>query len=90
MKKNIILSIIIMMLSASVSVSAVEPSKEELLKRIEQLEEQVSKCNLSKEEKYIIPFTKVEDKFNNLARNIEENYEAPQSYKSDVPTWLLK
>jgi len=87
MKKNIILSIILML---TVSLSAVGPSKEELLKRIEQLEEQVSKCSLSKEKKYIIPFTKVEDEFNNLARNIEENSEAPQSYKSDVPTWLLK
>ena len=88
MKKNIILSIVTLM--TTISVYASEPSKVELLKRIQQLEEQVTVCNKTKEEKYTIPFTKIKNEFNTLSKNIEKYNDAPQTYKSDVPTWLLK
>jgi len=88
MKKNIIFSILILMLT--VSLSAVESNKEELLKRIQQLESQVKLCNNSKEKKYIVPFGNIENDFYNLENNRKENYDEPQAYKSDVPTWLLQ
>jgi len=88
MKKNILLSIVILI--TTISIYASEPSKVELLKRIQQLEKQVTLCSKTEEEKYTIPFTRIENELNTLAKNKEKNYNAPQTYKSDVPTWLLK
>jgi len=88
MKKNILLSIVVLM--TTISLYASEPSKVELLKRIQQLEEQVTLCSKTEEEKYTIPFTKIENELNTLDKNIEKNNDVPQIYKSDVPAWLLK
>jgi len=38
-----------------------------------------------------LPITQsAKDGLNALEKKIEDNYEAPQKYKSDVPVWMMK